>query len=438
MGAITTMIRKDKMRKDKNKKPGKEKDGICPVIFYWNQQKIATGESCRSNVWDAKGQKANPQHSGSDLINRRLGKKKVALQSIIDSNPDADVKDIRAKFAAYLKNPDSLDRIISAPNYTHQAIDFYMLVQNILDEYENIWSDKYQLKFKTIRRKILEYDSTFDITQITVTWWNKFNQYCARDVEEGGLGNSDNTISTDAKVLSRLIDILRDRGFKFNPGLDQIGLSYTEPETRYLSWEKVAAIAEVDLSDPIRATMPSSRILWLIGAYTGRRWGEIARMTPENFYQDQEKRWRYKGSGKGKKLVDIPLLPEAEKLLKRIDFTPPVLAPQTVNKDIKDIARIADIKDQVIVRSSLKGKMVEEKVKEHETIHIHTGRHSYAMRISALSVGEANADKFISDMLGHATYSTSWKYLNLTKDNLNKMYDKVVREPEKRTNKKRR
>ena len=66
---------------------------------------------------------------------------------------------------------------------------------------------------------------------------------------------------------------MRDKGFMLSKGLDEINAKYIEPEIMSIEWDDVAKIAGVDLTDPVRATMPSSRILWLIGAYTGRRWG---------------------------------------------------------------------------------------------------------------------------------------------------------------------
>jgi hypothetical protein len=86
--------------------------------------------------------------------------------------------------------------------------------------------------------------------------------------------------------------------------------------------------------------------------------------------------------------VDIPLLPEAVDFLKRIAFKIPRRAQQTVNHDIKEIFRIAGYKDNVLV-STIRGKKVEETlVPEYKTIHIHTGRHTYAEHIVDLSAGQ--------------------------------------------------
>src|SRR5690606_12916391 len=126
------------------------------------------------------------------------------------------------------------------------------------------------------------------------------------------------------------------------------------------------------------------------------------------------------------KPVDVPLLPEAVAFLKRIKFTVPSVAQQTVNRDIKEIAKIAGLTGNVL-RTKIKGRKVEEEiVRECETIHVHTGRHSFAMHIVELSAGKPHADKLVSFMLGHASHSTTWRYLNRRASSHDLMFDEII------------
>jgi len=402
-------------------------NGKLSIIFRYGDMRVVSGESVTPGQWDDEKRRAKPAFSGSAVLNSKLDKKRAALQSIIESNPKFNPDDIRKRFKAYLKDPKSLDDILTGKLAVVDSIDFHAIIESLLIENRSKWSHGYLKRFRSIRTKILEYEPTFDIFKITAQWWKEFAHYCAVDVDDGGLGNVQNTVATDAKVIHRLIDILRDRGHQFTAGLDEIGMSYIEPEIMSLEWDQVKAIAKVDLSEEPRPSMEDSRTLWLIGAYTGRRWSEVERMTKQNFYQDNKKRWRYKGIVKGKKPIDVPLLDEAVDLLRKLNFEIPKLTQQSVNRDIKDIGRLAGINSKVLVTEIRNEKIIQSSVNEYKTIHFHTGRHSYAMRIVDLSAGQPHADKFVSFMLGHANHTTTWKYLNRRSSSHDQMFDLITK-----------
>jgi len=409
---ILTLCRKDQP----------DKRGNLPIFFRVNRIKFSAKESVPLGSWDQTKSQVKSRYAGADLINKRLTKKKAALQAIIDGQSEFDVDAARVLFNKYLDNPNKLDDILTSPVSGTEVGEFFVLIDHLIHEYRSKWSDGYKKRFRTIRTKFIDFDPGFTINNLTIEWWREFVNYCIDDLD-----NSNNTISTDAKVINKLVDILRDKGYVINKGLDEIGTKYIEPEMMALEWSDIEKIAKLDLSDPLRATMPASRTLWLIGAYTGRRWGEIERMTKHNFYQDKDERWRYKNIAKGMKPIDIPLLPEAVALLKKIKFTIPKLVQQTVNLDIKDIAQAAGIDKDVMVAKVIGKEIKETVMKESKTVRIHTGRHSYAMRIVDLSAGQAHAEKFVSFMLGHASHATTWKYMNRRASSHDKMFDSLQR-----------
>src|SRR5690606_33070530 len=124
---------------------------------------------------------------------------------------------------------------------------------------------------------------------------------------------------------------------------------------------------------------------------------------------------------------DIPLIPEAVEYLKRIKFKLPKLTEQTVNEDIKMVAQKAGLKDKVLVMR-VKGKEVEKTiVPEYKTITIHSGRHAFGQHMVEISAGDAHYDKWVSFMLGHASFQTAWKYINSGASSNERMYDKVFK-----------
>lgn len=406
---IRTDLRTDKLLQD----------GLHPIVFVVDHKKFTTGETCRPEAWEDS--EVGARYRNAHLINKRLTKKRAALAAIIDeAQRPIDWDEVRARFNAYVENPDA-PREPASVAVAVATPDLLDIVNGLIDEHRTTWSKGYKKRFNTLAVKFAEYDPAFKIDLLTAEWWKGYVNHCVEELE-----NSNNTINADAKICRRLVELLRAKGHVLKIDLEAITHKYIEPEIMALSWENVGRIAALDLREPLRSTFPASRLLWLAGAYTGRRWGEIARMSEKNFYRDQAGRHRYRSTGKGMKPVDIPLLPEAVEFFKSIKYTLPTLAQQTVNADIKDIARAAGINTRVLKTTIIGKELVEEFVPEWKTVHIHTGRHSYAMRVVDLSGSQPHFEKFVSFMLGHASYATTWKYINRRASSHDKLFDLIA------------
>src|SRR5690606_3931122 len=323
---IRTYIRKEQLNAD----------GTASIWFEVSRARIRSGETCKPEAWDKDRQAIKIKFAGADAANRRLTQKRAALYAIAETSKPFDSDAVRRKFREYLEDPKQLDSILDASDTPEETITFVQLIDDILHEYRTTWAPGYMKKFRSLRTKIIEYDATFNVSKLTTKWLREFFSYC---VEE--LDNVNNTINTDLKVVKRLTKILRTKGYRIPADIDEMEYKYIEPEINSITWDAVKAIEAVDLSEPVRETYPASRVAWLVGAYTGRRWSEVERMTDKNFYQDNKKRWRYRRTAKGLKPVVVPLLPDAVAFLKRIKFPVPSVAQQTVNRDIKEIAKIA-------------------------------------------------------------------------------------------------
>jgi integrase len=115
--------------------------------------------------------------------------------------------------------------------------------------------------------------------------------------------------------------------------------------------------------------------------------------------------------------------------MKGINFElPNIIAPQTVNLDIKDIAKAAGITQEVLVTRHIGNTTEETKEKEYNTVHFHTGRHSYCMKIVDMAAGKPHAEKWISNMMGHASAATTWKYMNRRASSHDRMFDEIMSE----------
>jgi integrase len=416
-------------RKEKTSKKG------TPLIFIVQPgtYKIQSGFYCTPGSWDHRGQTVKATGPNKDPkathLNAKLKRASLALQDILDKENDIHV--IRTEYIKYLKSLKGIAPVVesSVPIYdrreyeklTENGKEFYRLIDKITHDHKSDWSDGYKKRFRTVRTKFLEYEPEFRISMLNEEWWRGFVNYCLEEFD-----NVSNTINADAKVISALMKELKIEG------ADRIAWSYIEPEVLGLSWDKVCKLEKVNLEDHPDYTIKDSRTIWLAAAYTGRRWSELngkdkhPGIGPENF-QKKGSKWMYRNIGKGNKTIEIPLLPEAVEFFKRIKFKLPQLTNQTVNKDIKTICRVAGYKDPVLIIKPVDANNVIKEIKEEwETVHFHTARHSYGHHIADLSAGMPHDDKFISYMLGHASYRTSWKYKNRSLNSNEAMFDEIL------------
>lgn len=400
-------------RKEQSSKKGTQ----LIYILKPNNIKIATPHYCLAGSWNQKDQivtKRDPLHQQT---NARLKRLSGDLQKLIDEGHT--IPEIRkrlkpkaeeiAVITVPINNPDVYSEL------TVKGKEFYMLVERIIHSHRADWSEGYKKRFRSLCTKILTFDKYVTIDNINDEWYREYVNWCIKR------GNISNTIHTDTKTLNALG---KELGRKWN-----FEWGYIEPEVQGLSWDKVLYLNSQELINKIldypKATLNDSRKKWLAGAFIGRRWEEVEGIGPSNFYQKKGK-WRYKNIGKGNKIIDMPLLDEAIEFFKSVGFKLPLITNQTVNEDIKIICRLANFKDSVLVIKPVDANNVIKEIKEEwETVHYHTGRHSYGQYIAQLAAGRPHADKFVSYMLGHASYQTTWKYMNRSASSNEQMFDEI-------------
>lgn len=416
-----------------------DKDGLAEIYFEVNRKKIGSGENCKLKAWRQKSQMVDNKYDGAVHINNRLKKAGIALQSIIDSLDEFDVEKVRGIFKTYLAAPDRFNVDEAEPN-ADPVENFSLIVESIIADHRNEWSAGHKKKFRTIAKKFTDHRPNFSVSNISLSWWQDYVDNCF-DVLE----NKHNTIQTDFKALSQLCDNLKDKGYKFNHNIYKASITYVEPKIEPLSFDEVKRIAVLNISEnklttgSVSRTFEDSRYLWVLAAYLGQRWKDMTRINQFSFYQkdvevedgQHQKVWYYTNRAqKTKKLVEIPLLDEAVEWLQKRNFKLPKMHQQDVNRDIKKIAEAAGFTEDIAVQEVKRDDILETVVPRWKRIHIHTGRHSYAVELVKRSIGRPYAEKFVSEMLGHASPATTWKYFNFVMSQKDRMFmDLMKKQP---------
>ena len=414
------------------KKLTKRGHPLVYIIYHEGRNyKIKTNLHCKA--WKQDAQMVDGKKDvNAPIINNKLRKASTALQDILDNCNPFDILRIRREFNKFIRpavmekkelipEPVTMRQWPKYQKYTEAGKQFYKLIETYISEFQSVWSRSQKKRVRSIRSKLLAYEPNFEPTMINQKFWNGFVTHCLEV-----LGNTNNTISSDCDGLSLLIKVFRRDGYNLEVGVeDKIRWKRIESPRFGLSWDRVLQIAKLDLSNHPSRTIRDSQTMWLIGAFTGRRYGEILTMRDVNFYQ-KEGKWRYTNMGKGQTLVDIPLIPEAVDFLTKIKFKIPLRSGKTVNEDIRTICGSLNFNERVLKITPISpSKVKRESIEMWRTVTFHTSRHSFAQHIVELAVGKPHAEKFIAFMLGHASFQTSWKYINRLESSNDKMFEQI-------------
>lgn len=187
-----------------------------------------------------------------------------------------------------------------------------------------------------------------------------------------------------------------------------------EPEAIiYLSEEEQTKIAETDLK---RDALINARKWLLLGCLIGQRGGDLLRLTENDIKQLDSIRVVEIKQRKTGKLVAVPLLPEAEEILK--DGFPYRISLQNFNDYIKEICKLAKLDAPTPGLKREKAKKGEKKgikpsVKgvypKHELIGSHVCRRSFATNF----YGRIPTPVLIN-ITGHGTERMFLKYIGRT------------------------
>jgi len=224
-------------------------------------------------------------------------------------------------------------------------------------------------------------------------------------------GLATNTVGKYLRALRTFVNKAADKGHELRPAILKrggIGIPEEETETVYLNPEELIALLNFDLSAHPR--LDRARDLFIVGAWTGLRFGDLTRVRPEHIEGD---RIRIRASKTGKE-VTIPLHPHVRFLLHKYGGTlPPAISNQKQNDYLKEAAAmVPELRVRVMVGRTVAGVRREDAVEKWELVTTHTARRSFATNF--YRSGEPT--RSIMAITGHRTEEQFRKYIRLTNE----------------------
>ena len=158
--------------------------------------------------------------------------------------------------------------------------------------------------------------------------------------------------------------------------------------------------------DFVLPRLERARDLFLFACMTGLSYIDIKTLNSEHFEKDKEGRvWIKKRRIKTGVLARIPLLPLAKMVLEKYKDSGkllPMQDPADINKYLKDIAILCNIKKRIT---------------------FHTSRHTFA---STVTLANNISLEVVSKMLGHTNTRMTSHYAKLVDESISKQMDKIA------------
>lgn len=172
-----------------------------------------------------------------------------------------------------------------------------------------------------------------------------------------------------------------------------------------------------------------ARDLFLIGCYTAQRFSDYSRYRPEHI----------KTTSNGTKVIDIVtkktkqrviipfLFPELDILLKKYNYKSPKTYEQDLNEQIKEVGKMANLTEDIIITERMGGKIEEKIYIKNELIKTHTARRSGATNL--FKMGYAPLE--IMKITGHTSEAIFMKYIKVTKEENAELMMSKIKKPQK-------
>ena len=216
-------------------------------------------------------------------------------------------------------------------------------------------------------------------------------------------GMAQNSSTKHLKLLKKIINLsVANSYMAFNP-FSTYKVEREPVDIDFLDEEELRKIINFDTPLP---RLERAKDMFLFGCFTGLSYIDIKTLTPEHFEKDNTGRiWIKKRRVKTGVLSRIPLLPIAKLILDKYkggEKLLPIQDPADINKYLKDIAILCDIKKRIT---------------------FHTSRHTFA---STVTLANNISLEVVSKMLGHTNTRMTTHYAKLIDKCIGEQMDKLM------------
>ena len=390
--AILFFIRDSRVRKDGTTS--------IEVVLTVNGERCAfsTGKKVKSCNWDKNKQQVKGKDEEAQSLNNYLKAIKAKLyQKEAELLERGFVITAELLRDAYFDKVESLKEKSLFEVFEEHNQEQEKLVGNGVSK-ATYWISVYTVRLlkEFVQQKYKRED--LYLRELNLSFIQSFHTFLRIDK-----GMAQNSSTKHLKLLKKIVNLAVANSYMVTNPFITYKIEREPVEIDFLDEEELRKIINFDTPLP---RLERAKDMFLFGCFTGLSYIDIKTLTPEHFEKDNAGRiWIKKRRVKTGVLSRIPLLPIAKLILDKYkggEKLLPIQDPADINKYLKDIAILCDIKKRIT---------------------FHTSRHTFA---STVTLANNISLEVVSKMLGHTNTRMTNHYAKLIDKCIGEQMDKLM------------
>jgi integrase len=374
--------------------------GVEILPIHWNP----VTQSLRDNTGDYY--EKNFSIINSEISNL-MNEFKSFLGATINRKISPTIKFIKDHFEQYLANKNQ-----SAKTIPTELISIFDHLNDFISiKKENVSIDTVK-DYRSLIKHLKQYEKAkgvkINFTSFDYNFYEDFISFLFYETvkpngEKGLLANA------VGKQIKNLKAFLRDRirrGFCANIDFSNYKSITEEVDRIYLSWKEISHLYHLNLEE--NEPLIPTRDLLVLGCLLGLRFSDLSRIKPE-YIINGDLRIRQK---KVKKIVQIPIMGDANAILKKYNWTSPKLPMAEFNHNLKTLGKVAGLDSEFEMVHYKQGKEYARKFKKYELISSHICRRSFCTN----EYLDGTDIHLIMRISGHKSEKTFLTYLKMDEE----------------------
>ena len=408
-------------------KKGQTELAITLKYYHDGNVQFSIGRKIKPKYWNESKQRVKLSHPNNESINGYLDMFEKQINDLVNETyaksiePNASyIKEL------YLKSKEKQTEVVENLKVEEEKPTLFEFMLQYIEESKNLMVNRTTQSYKTFYRLLKNYSikrkKTIDFDTIDFTFYNDFLKFMYKPPYSYNL----NTAGGKIKILKKILNEATERGLNSNMIFKSKKFARPRQETDkiYLTLDELKKIYLCDLS--YLPYLDKTRDRFMIGCFTGLRYGNFIELKEENFKEIDGKQFITVRPKKGWKIsepVVIPLHPCIKEIINKYGGTinlPKPITSQKLNDYIKVIGERAGIDDAIMQIESKGGERQEVTYKKYEKIQTHTARRSFATNAYLSGIPAIS----IMKITGHQTESVFMRYICIdNQENALKMSD---------------
>ncbi len=388
------------------------KDTLILLYFSYNNKRaiISTELAIQPRYWNGKEQKARSvrgQMENTDFINDRLREYQTAIEEAFryfkKRDIDPDIEQLKEQYKIQLLPPEPIEKVATFWNEYEKFIESSKgrVVNDVIKDYRSL--KKHLKAYEKHKRTKVSFDS------FGFTFYQQFVNYLTYNAvkPDGEKGLATNTVGKQIKNLKVFLNHCFKHEIVERFDLSNFKTLSEEVDKIYLSVDEIQMIYDKDLSEYLE--LEESRDLFVLGCYLGLRFSDLIRLRPEMIEGEMV---RIQMSKTGTTVV-IPLHRISKEIINKYNGNfPKAVNSMKFNSDIKEIGKLAGIKNQVLTTHKRGIEKIDTVYRKYELITSHTCRRSFCTNQYLAEVPTV----FLMKISGHRTERAFLRYIKIDEE----------------------